>query len=250
MRKKVARRVPVTNVVSRSRPNPFKLLPTEVNMMILHHNRVRRRGNSTEFSSFSLVCPEWRHIAQRILFTEVTIHKLSSAQSFLAALRANPALGDAITILRLFYFSDKCDLYKEEFRLIREITDLSPRLYQLEMRINSWSPRRKLFSALGPQTYSNLKALALNVLGDSLFCKPKQAGVMLRLTDILKFLGQFTTLRHLRFPLSLDVQVSKRPNLHFHPSFHLYELFFGCLVDRNLIELLGDWLLGGTNAWC
>ncbi|KAG8958371.1 hypothetical protein FRC03_009198 [Tulasnella sp. 419] len=85
---------------------PFKPLPVELLTDILE-----LRGSWTvrgDFSSFSLVCSEWRPIAQRILFTEVNIGTLTKAQQFITSLRSKllHRHGRSIRSLRLDQMGD------------------------------------------------------------------------------------------------------------------------------------------------
>ncbi|KAG8913165.1 hypothetical protein FRC02_005609 [Tulasnella sp. 418] len=229
---------------------PFKRLPKELLLSILELNWEQRSEDIIrDFASYSLVSSEWRPIAQRILFSEVTISTIQRAQCLIAALTSNLSLARAIVILHFsgdYYFSTHPD---EVFHSYRVITDLCPNLYRLDINICDRTSPELLPTGLGPRTYTHLKALSLTMTASDIREYRDAPSVKMTSEDLLDFLGRFSSLKHLQLLGAMDIDPPVTRTDHSYPSLHLYEFVFrGWRTNQQLIEKLLDRIVGNDQS--
>ncbi|KAG8917050.1 hypothetical protein FRC02_003389 [Tulasnella sp. 418] len=230
--------------------SPFKALPPELLLFILEAAWDRGKSTRSDFSSFSLVCSEWRHIAQVILFTEVSLRELSSTQSFLSAISTNPTLGHATTILNFVFLYWSVDP-EEYLHLVRSITDLCPRIYRLHLDFWHKTPRDGFLNSLGSHTLANLTALALAIefKHGVLDYHESQPGLDLTYQDVINFLGRFSSLRHLYLHGQLWVNEPEVIYIPPPPLFQLYEFtYFGCETSMTIVGSMLNWILTTSSS--
>ncbi|KAG8958365.1 hypothetical protein FRC03_009192 [Tulasnella sp. 419] len=229
---------------------PFKRLPKELLLYSLELNWEQGSEDIIrDFASFSLVSSEWRPIAQRILFSKVTITTIQRAQRLIAALTSNQSLARATIILHFsgkYYFSAHPD---EVFHSYRVITDLCPNLYRLDINIWDRTSSELLPSGLGPRTYTNLKALSLTMTPAVIHEYHDAPSVKMTSEDLLDFLGRFSSLKHLQLLGTMDIDPPVTRTVPSYPSLHLYEFAYrGRKTTNQLIEKLLDRIVGNDQS--
>ncbi|KAG8919724.1 hypothetical protein FRC02_001424 [Tulasnella sp. 418] len=210
----------------------------------------------SQMSHCSRVNRRWRPLAQKILFSEVALYSGPPAQSFLEAIRANPALGQATKLLDL-YISDYSFMIRNPIlpQKVYDITSLCPRLYQLKLQIRNVVEGEALRTLLHPQTFGTLQALSLNVTGalslNVTGSTMPEIGFFMRrmdIQDVIQFLHRFRALSHLQLGNLGRLPPRGRLQLPESPSYKLLELEWyhahvpGIEVHINYFPDLVGWL--------
>ncbi|KAG8953778.1 hypothetical protein FRC03_011657 [Tulasnella sp. 419] len=223
-------------------------LPSELVRIILQYMWNRSVVQRRSLRYCSLVCRQWRPIAQALLFTEVTLRREVSAQSFLSATQANPSLGSTVKSLELHVASDRDSSLEQSERRVSHsasyaVTSRCPSLYRLNLGVPGSLDTALLATLLHPHILATLRALDLDVANN-------QNNRDMYIADFFRFLHPFLHLSHLR--LRGIGGTLERPNVppasSPSPSFHLVE--FSWLNHshylspylKNTFQLVTDWL--------
>ncbi|KAG8926023.1 hypothetical protein FRC02_009265 [Tulasnella sp. 418] len=226
---------------------PFSSLPQELLLCIIEYSsRTWDPRRVRDLCSFSLVSSDWRHIAQKRLFKEVALYRKSNAEMFLNSIKGRRVLGEATRSLDLLSLCN----YRQPGRalpaLIKEITELCPRVYAISVDFAHETPRDCLLNIFSPQTFQNLKSLTVTI--DSPF-PDNNSSPQLTLYDVFDFLKLFNSLKHLNLPGPMEVFIPETITYPSPPSFRLYELVldvYMCLPE--IWELVFQWMLAGENG--
>ncbi|KAG8937647.1 hypothetical protein FRC03_007947, partial [Tulasnella sp. 419] len=227
---------------------PVSFLPPELVLVILRYMWNRSACETKSLHHCSLVCRQWRPIAQALLFTEVILDREVSAQSFISATQGNPSLGSTVKSLELHVASDpdsSLELLTAQVSHSASYaaTSRCPRLYRLKL-VNPGSLNTALLTTLvHPHTFVTLRALELNM-------EEKLESVDHYLTDFFRFLHHFQHLSHLRLQgIGGELErPSISPTSPPSPSFHLVDFSwinegsFQRLYPTSKFKLVTDWL--------
>ncbi|KAG8917510.1 hypothetical protein FRC02_003070 [Tulasnella sp. 418] len=235
--------------------SPISLLPLELLLIIMEFMWNRSPMQRINLSRCSLVCKKWRPIAQALLFTEVVLHRESTAKSFLSALNSNLSLGRVTRILSVRASPGNGDsglparFCKLRPDLIKAITAKCPGLYHVVLEVPIRMEGVVLKGILQSQTLERLQALDLVLDTNSSIMST------LTLQDILQFLSKFSALSHLHITnISLVVERENDSQLDVPPpQFQLFE--FGWATDRfsghpgnvKIFKIFSDWLFGDSS---
>ncbi|KAG8953539.1 hypothetical protein FRC03_011748 [Tulasnella sp. 419] len=230
------------------------LLPTELLLTIMEYAWNRKRGDQVTLAHCSLVCSKWRPIAQRLLFTEVTLRDEPDAKTFLQAIQEPTALGGATKILTL----EESTMLSYEWQphsfrswLVWDITKLCPNLYHLDLQFATDFDVSLLSTILHPHTFNTLQSLSLT-FPDPGYSEPTRVS----LHDIRPLLQQFSGLTNLRIEAAYalwDTDSSASPPWTPPPSFELYKLGWintghDKYLENDSLNQLTDWLFGGSRG--
>ncbi|KAG8957925.1 hypothetical protein FRC03_009683 [Tulasnella sp. 419] len=227
---------------------PPKSLPQELLIFIIEHAWTRDRSAVSDMRSFSLVSSSWRPVAQRRLFKNVTLPRVSNVEKFLNSIQGSGELGEATRSLELrSLWSDSDGRSDRALRaLIRNITSLCPRLYSISISLWSRTPRDGLLNLFDPHTFQNLKSLSFSLDSPWPDTNPSP---QLTLYDVLDFFNQFHSLKHLNLPGPMMFSAPEEITFPSPPSFRLYELVFGAeQFEWEACRLVFEWMLAGENA--
>ncbi|KAG8957365.1 hypothetical protein FRC03_010223, partial [Tulasnella sp. 419] len=201
--------------------NTIATLPLELLLIIFEHAWDRNWMKRSPFLDFALVCSTWRPIAQRCLFTDVTLGTPPAALQYLRSIQDRNELGQFTKILAVWP-DVTGQAHDIGFSLVRSITSICSNIYQLTVHIPTQVSADRLMDLVHPRTSTTLQALDLGV--DSTKPNGEYIPGQLSLYDTFHFIHQFSRLSHLTlFEFSALELPSPPQPLPPSPPFNLYE---------------------------